>query len=74
MCLAVPAQVSALHENGQADVFHQGVLRVISVELVPEVKVGDYVILHVGLAIAIIDEDEALATLALSASLAEFTP
>ena len=63
MCLAVPGQVVAI-EGSIAKVDFGGVQRETNVSLV-EVKVGDYVIVHAGFAIQIMDEDEAKETLKL---------
>lgn len=67
MCLAVPARIVKLGENGMADVELEGVIKDVSVELVDDVDVGDYVIVHVGYALAKLDPDEAERTLALFA-------
>jgi len=64
MCLAVPVQVVSI-EGSEADVELSGVKRRVSVMLTPDVKVGDYVLLHTGYAISVIDEAEALETLKL---------
>lgn len=64
MCLAVPVQVVSI-EGSEADVELSGVKRRVSVMLTPDVKVGDYVLLHTGYAISVIDEAEALETLQL---------
>jgi hydrogenase expression/formation protein HypC len=70
MCLAIPARVVELHDAGQAVVDLGGVRKQVSVALVPEAAVGDYVIIHVGHAIGLIDPVEAQATLALFGELA----
>jgi hydrogenase expression/formation protein HypC len=70
MCLALPARVVALGPAEQATVELGGVRQVVSVALTPEVRVGDYVIVHVGHAIGTLDADEAERTLALLAELA----
>ena len=70
MCLALPARIVALDEGDQATVDLGGVRKAISVALTPGVVVGDYVIVHVGHAIGIVDADEAARTLALFAELA----
>ena len=71
MCLAIPALVKSI--NGyQAEVDIDGVTRQISTQLTPEVKVGDYVLLHTGYAINIIDEYEAQETLKLLRELSKF--
>jgi hydrogenase expression/formation protein HypC len=70
MCLALPAKVVALVEGDQAVVELGGVRKTISVALVPEAQPGDYVIVHVGHAIGMVDPEEAERTLALFAELA----
>jgi hydrogenase expression/formation protein HypC len=71
MCLAIPALVTELLPDAMARVSLDGVAKVISVALVDEVAVGDYVILHVGYALTRIDAAEAERTLALLAEVAE---
>ncbi len=71
MCLALPALVVELPDLETAIVDMGGVRKRISIALVPEARVGDYVIVHVGHAIGMLDEAEALATLALFAELAQ---
>jgi hydrogenase expression/formation protein HypC len=73
MCLALPARVVELLDAEQAIVDLGGVRKAISIALVPETRVGDYVVVHVGHAIGMLDEDEAQATLALFAELARST-
>ena len=70
MCLALPARVVALQGSDMATVDLGGVRKRISIALVPEVQIGDYVIVHVGYAIGLLDTDEAEATLKLFAELA----
>ncbi len=70
MCLALPALVIALEQDYVAVVELGGVRKRISIELTPEASVGDYVIVHVGHAIGMLDADEAERTLALFAELA----
>jgi hydrogenase expression/formation protein HypC len=62
MCLAVPARVIAI-TGDEAHVDMSGVRLHISVALTPEVRVGDYVLVHTGFAINVLDEEEALETL-----------
>ena len=70
MCLAIPAQVKSI--NGyQAEVDIDGVTRRVSLQLTPEARVGDYVLLHTGYTISIIDEDEARETLRLLKEISE---
>jgi len=62
MCLAVPVKVVSIDGN-EAEVEIGGVKRQVSIMLTPEAKVGDYVLLHTGYAINVIDEAEAQETL-----------
>lgn len=63
MCLSVPAQVVSVGVGEpllrKGKVSFAGVLKEISLAYVPEVKVGDYVLVHVGFALTIIDEEKA---------------
>ena len=70
MCLAIPAQVKSI-DGQQAVVEIGGVTRRASIQLTPEVKVGDYVLLHTGYAINIIDPEEAEETLKLLREISE---
>ena len=67
MCLAIPARVVEIAADDQAIVDLGGVRKDISLALVEDVKVGDYVIVHVGYALTRLDPDEAEKTLALMA-------
>jgi hydrogenase expression/formation protein HypC len=67
MCLAIPARVVELLPDAQAVVELGGVRRTISVALVEGLALGDYVIVHVGYALARLDPQEAQRTLALFA-------
>ncbi|WP_088278960.1 HypC/HybG/HupF family hydrogenase formation chaperone [Ideonella sp. A 288] len=69
MCLALPALVVALKSDEEAVVDLGGVRKTVSIALVPQAREGDYVIVHVGHAIGLIDPVEAQATLALFAEL-----
>ena len=64
MCLAIPARVKSI-EGIEAEVEIGGVSRRASILLTPEARVGDYVLLHTGYAINVIDEEEAAKTLKL---------
>jgi len=70
MCLAIPALVKSI-DGQQAVVEIGGVTRRASIQLTPEVKVGDYVLLHTGYAINVIDAVEAEETLKLLRELSE---
>jgi len=74
MCLALPARVLSLDAADQAVVELGGVRKSVNVALVPEAQVGDYVIVHVGHAIGVIDPLEAEQTLALLAQLPAADP
>jgi hydrogenase expression/formation protein HypC len=69
MCLAVPVRIVSIDgEYAEAEI--AGLRRVISVALTPQASVGDYVLLHTGYAIAVIDEAEAEETLRILAEMA----
>ena len=66
MCLAIPGKVVEIDASSSplmGKVSFGGVKKDVCLELVPEVKVGNYVIVHVGFAISTLDEEEALETL-----------
>lgn len=70
MCLAIPALVKSI--NGfQAEVEIGGISRRVSIQLTPDVKVGEYVLLHTGYAINVIDAEEAEETLKLLREISE---
>lgn len=64
MCLAVPMKLISI-EGDVGRVSTSGVAMDVSLALVEEAKPGDYVIVHAGFAIQTIEEEEALATLAI---------
>jgi hydrogenase expression/formation protein HypC len=64
MCLAIPAKVVSIRQEKAKVDFGEGVLREVNVTLV-KAKVGDYVLVHAGYAIQVLDEKEALETLEL---------
>jgi hydrogenase expression/formation protein HypC len=61
MCLAIPAKIVSL-DGTIAKVDMMGNERLISVDLVPEVGIGEYVLIHAGFAIGIIDDQSAKET------------
>ena len=66
MCLALPAKVVALDEaNDMATVALDGVRKAVSIALVEEVALGDYLLIHVGYALNKISPEEAERTLAM---------
>jgi hydrogenase expression/formation protein HypC len=62
MCLAVPVKITSI-EGDQADVDIGGVSRRVSIALTPEARTGDYVLLHTGYAINVLNQAEAMETL-----------
>jgi hydrogenase expression/formation protein HypC len=63
MCLAIPVQITEILPDEMAKVSLDGVTRVVSTALIDDPRVGDYVVLHVGYALAKIDPEEAERTL-----------
>ncbi len=63
MCLGVPGELLSMEEDAQGlrkgRVSFGGVVREVSLDLVPEARVGDYVVVHVGFALSVIDAEEA---------------
>jgi hydrogenase expression/formation protein HypC len=64
MCLAVPARITSI-DGFNAVVDMGGVTRETSLQLVPDARLGDYVLIHAGFAIQTLDEQDALETLRL---------
>ncbi|MDI6870455.1 MAG: HypC/HybG/HupF family hydrogenase formation chaperone [Bacillota bacterium] len=64
MCLAVPAKVVAI-DGAFAKVDVEGNIREAGIRLVPDVKVGDYVLVHAGFVVEIVDPQAAEETLAI---------
>jgi len=71
MCLAVPARVEELRSDYEALVELAGARVPVRLDLVENVKVGDYVIVHAGFAIEVLDEEEARKTAALFEEIAK---
>lgn len=66
MCLAVPGKIVSIDEGSNpkmAKVNFGGVIKEVCLEFVPEAKVNDYAVVHVGFALSIVDEKEAEETL-----------
>lgn len=77
MCLAIPGIITSI--DPVADelfrtgiVSFDGILREVNLSMVPEAGVGDYVLVHVGVALQVVDEEEAKLTLATFRELDEF--
>lgn len=71
MCLAIPARVVELLGGDMAKVDLDGVRKDISIAMLDDVVIDDYVIVHVGYALSKLDQEEAAETLKLFAELAE---
>jgi len=68
MCLAIPGKVLEIDDSAQpkmGKVSFGGIQKQVCLEWIPDVKIGDYVIVHVGFALSKLDEKEALETLKL---------
>jgi len=74
MCLAIPACVEQLIGGDSAIVNLGGVRKEVSLALVEDIAVGDYVIVHVGFALQKLDPEEAAQTLALFAEIGRVAP
>jgi hydrogenase expression/formation protein HypC len=67
MCLAVPGKIVSIEGEDfarMARVSFEGIIKDVSLAYVPEAQVGDYAVVHVGFAISLLNEEEALRTLA----------
>lgn len=77
MCLAVPAKIISINTTENellrtGNVDFSGVQKEISLAYVPEAIVDDYVIVHAGFALSVLDKEEALASLQAFQDLADF--
>lgn len=72
MCLAIPGKVVKI-ENQVSEVDIMGARRRVSIELLKDIKVGDYVLVHAGCAIAKVNEEEAKQTIELFKELKELS-
>ena len=73
MCLGVPGKILKIHDRDglrMADVDFGGVQREVCLDYVPEAKIGDYCLVHVGFALNLLSETEALETLSLLSEIA----
>jgi hydrogenase expression/formation protein HypC len=63
MCLAIPGKIESVSGDSPLErmgrVNFSGIVKEVSLAYVPEAKIGDYVIVHVGFALSLVDEDEA---------------
>ena len=66
MCLSIPGKITQIYEDGSllmGKVDFGGVLKEVCLDYVPEAQTGQYVLIHVGFAISVLDEDEAMVRL-----------
>jgi hydrogenase expression/formation protein HypC len=74
MCLAIPGKITSINEQQDEALYSEGhsttgkvlmggIKKEVNLELLPEAEIGDYVLIHVGVAISIVDEQEAEETL-----------
>ena len=69
MCLAVPALIQTIDDQQMAQVDMGGITLNVSLALTPDAQVGDYVIVHAGFAISVLNQQEAEETLQLFADI-----
>ena len=76
MCLAIPGKIISIDKSNpdlaMARVDFSGIVKEICVQWLPEAREGDYILAHVGMALNILDEEEALETINLINELGEF--
>jgi hydrogenase expression/formation protein HypC len=65
MCIAVPGKITSIDDMDMATVEFGGTSRIASIDLVPDVRIGDYVLVHAGFIINRLDEEDAMETLEL---------
>lgn len=73
MCLAIPSKI-VLIEGDYAEIDVGGVKRKANISMTPEAKVGDYVLVHAGFSISVVDEEEARETISMMQELASYDP
>ncbi|HOJ02125.1 MAG TPA: HypC/HybG/HupF family hydrogenase formation chaperone [Anaerolineaceae bacterium] len=74
MCLGVPGKILKIYQENSikmCEVDFDGVTMKVCLETTPQAKVGDYVIVHAGFAISLLEESEALETLAMLGQIAK---
>ncbi len=75
MCLSIPGRITEINRQGSlimGIVDFGGVKKEVCLDYVPEAQVGQYVLIHVGFAISLLDEEEAMARLNTIREVAEF--
>lgn len=65
MCLAIPGKILNIESENEAIVDFDGIMRNVSLDMLPSAKVNDYVLVHAGFAIEIVNKTEAKKTLEL---------
>jgi len=60
MCLAIPGKVKKIFNDHTAEIEIGGIIKKANLDLISQVKIGDYVLLHAGFAIEVIDQKKAL--------------
>lgn len=78
MCLAIPGKIISINDEIDdlfriAKVSFNGIIKEVNLAMVPDAKIGDYVMVHVGSAISIIDEEEAKYTMDILLKMDELT-
>ena len=71
MCLAIPMEIVAMKDNQMATVSASGATRDIALDLTPNAKVGDFVLVHAGFAIEVVSAEFANETLSLIQEMAD---
>ncbi len=77
MCLGIPGKITEIAKEGplrMGTVDFGGVRRQVCLDYVPEAKIGSYVLIHVGFAIGVLDDEDAAARLAAFQEIAEAAP
>ena len=77
MCLAIPGQIISISDDNdplarKGQINFSGVRKEVSLAYVPEAKINDYVIVHAGFALSVLDEEDALSSLQAFNDLSEF--
>ena len=74
MCLGIPGKIIEIYENNglrMGKIDFGGVVREACLQYVPEAKIGDYTLIHVGFALNIISEEDAMETLEILRSISD---
>ena len=76
MCLAIPGKILSIEDQIDSvfqigKVSFSGITKKVNLSLVPEAKIGDHVLVHVGVAVSVVDEEEARKTMAFLAGTGE---